>query len=221
MTEPAPMPLSTLLNELYAIQKTLAKWRSEATHKAVINNLVSLLPDIMAALEGREDALEQAHIWRTTQSSDRRHAAAKRMAELIEAAPPSPVEAAASEEDAPFTQGEGQATLIRVAQTMRHALTFIDSKERMHPDGVKLYRIDLACLESLADDFAAQPPPPSEEDAALIEEADAALDRWLDREHHSFPSHPLASSVAIILSERRALDSRLKTLRNEHKEPER
>lgn len=39
-----------------------------------------------------------------------------------------------------------------------------------------------------------------------IDEAMARVDRWLDREHHRFPSHPLASPVATIFY---ALEARL------------
>lgn len=44
------------------------------------------------------------------------------------------------------------------------------------------------------------------EDAALSE-AMAAVDRWLDREHHRFPSHPASTAVATIYC---ALAARLK-----------
>jgi hypothetical protein len=37
-------------------------------------------------------------------------------------------------------------------------------------------------------------------EAEELADAIARIDRWLDREHHCFPSHPLASSVARLLA---------------------
>lgn len=85
---------------------------------------------------------------------------------------------------------EHQELLDEVATTMRHALTFIRSRERMHPDGVQLYG---SCLHRVEEARAALAAKASVEPVGYI--IGSLIERNLKRGNDCV-LHPRANGMA-------------------------